>query len=196
VPGCGLLKYKVTTNNTAKGDKALAEINIVGSTNSNIIRGPPLTFSDTGSSITLSFGFTDDFDLGGLHNFKVEATMADFPEMDNIMSVSDSFEMEVTSDCFKSKMINPNDNKLAATDQATIYHVFDKAFIMERDCLSDTISQVLIDAGSGGPTFYCRKRASTLTVTGFKRTLPEYSYEDKTRPVKDPPSVYIIDTST
>jgi hypothetical protein len=132
---CGPIKYWVSTANSAKGTKALAEIGLVGSTNSNIIRGPPLTFSDSASSITLKFGFTDDFDLGGVHEFKVEATLANYPEMDNIMLVSDIFLVDVTSDCFLSKMISPSE------DLTTIYHVFDKSFIMERNYLSDEVSQ-------------------------------------------------------
>jgi hypothetical protein len=97
--GCGPVKYKISTTST----KAQAIIGVVGSSNSNLVSGvSALTFEDSAAIIKLKFGTTNDISLVGVHTFKVEATLANWPEMDYIMMVSGTFSVEVKAACLKS----------------------------------------------------------------------------------------------
>jgi hypothetical protein len=117
---CGPLKYKVSTASAG----AQAVIGVVGSTNSNLISGvSALTFEDSATIIKLKFGTTNDLSLVGVHTFKIEATLANWPEMDNIMMTSGSFSVEVKAACLKSKMIQPN------LPLSEIIHAHDKELI-------------------------------------------------------------------
>ena len=104
---CGPIKYKVSTASAG----AQAVIGVVGSTNSNLISGvSALTFEDSATIIKLKFGTTNDLSLVGVHTFNIEGSLANWPEMDNIMMISGgsfSVEVKVKGDCLNSKMISP-----------------------------------------------------------------------------------------
>ena len=62
-------------------------------------------------------GPTSDSALVGFHTITVQATLADFPEMDGVMMVSSTFQVEIKSDCFLTKMIKPSPSL------TTVYHM-------------------------------------------------------------------------
>ena len=85
---CGPIKYTVST--PIAGAQAI--IAVVGSTNTNLVRGvTSISFEDSAASIKLSFGITNDSSLVGTHTLKIEASLATFPEMDVTVMVSDTF---------------------------------------------------------------------------------------------------------
>ena len=72
---------------------------MIGSTKINLVKGTAnLSFEDPATIIRLSFGTTNDQSLVGVHTLKIEASLANFPEMDTIMKVSGTFSVEVVSD--------------------------------------------------------------------------------------------------
>ena len=107
-------------------------------TSSNLVSGvSALTFEDTAAIIKLKFGTTNDTSLVGVHTFYIEATLANWPEMDNIMMISGSFSVEVkakATPCLNSKMILPE------IPPRKIFHVYDTELILQVEVLSDSIS--------------------------------------------------------
>ena len=50
-----------------------------------------MSFQDSAAIIKLKFGTSTDLTLLGTYVFTIEATLADYPEMDSLLRVSDTF---------------------------------------------------------------------------------------------------------
>jgi hypothetical protein len=87
---CGAIKY--TVKMAVPNANAQALIGVDGSTNSSLTSSATqMSFQDSAAFIKLTFGTSTDLTLVGTYVFTIEATLADYPEMDSILRVSDTF---------------------------------------------------------------------------------------------------------
>ena len=142
VTDCGLLKYSLSTNNS----KAFALIKVV-TPNTSISTTPVLAFKDPkAAKVTIEFGPTSDTSLTGTYEFRIVATLEDYPEMDSVMEAISTFKVTVSSDCAKAEIIKP-DPPL----KSFRYLIGNKEVVTTIAAISDTQSQKQINNGSTGP---------------------------------------------
>ena len=98
---CGPLKYSLSTSNSKVFD-----LMKVVTPNTSITTTPVLAFKDPkATKVTLEFGPTTDTSLTGTYEFRIVATLEDYPEMDSVMAATRTFKVKISSDCAKTEMI-------------------------------------------------------------------------------------------
>ena len=136
------MKYSLSTNNS----KAFALMKVV-TPNTSITTTPVLAFKDPkATKVTLEFGPTSDTSLVGSYEFRIVATLEDYPEMDSVMAATSTFKVTISSDCAKAEIINQN--LIYLTFTSFKYLIDGKLAVTTIAAISDTVSQLKIDKGS------------------------------------------------